>query len=88
MNRRAFLTGLIAAPLVVRTAGLLMPVKVIEQPVIKWATFGHVSYGRSPAMDALGDIRINYDALTRKLLEIHGWPAEYMMEETHANPRS
>lgn len=30
MNRRAFLTGLIAAPLVVRTAGLLMPVKVIE----------------------------------------------------------
>jgi hypothetical protein len=32
MNRRGFLTGLIAAPVVIRTAGLLMPIKA--QPLI------------------------------------------------------
>jgi hypothetical protein len=32
MNRRSFLTGLIAAPVVIRTAGLLMPIKA-QSPI-------------------------------------------------------
>jgi hypothetical protein len=32
MNRRGFLTGLIAAPVVIRTAGLLMPIRKIAAP--------------------------------------------------------
>jgi len=33
MNRRSLLRGLIAAPLVVRESGILMPVKKIIEPV-------------------------------------------------------
>lgn len=32
MKRRSFLTGLLAAPVVITTPGLLMPVKALEKP--------------------------------------------------------
>jgi hypothetical protein len=69
MNRRSFLTGLIAAPVVIRTEGLLMPIKA--QPLI-WdrssaivltngnliqpqQLVGDVIYNRSPDInDCLG----------------------------------
>lgn len=43
MNRRSFLTGLIAAPVVIRTAGLLMPIKPLILPE---ANVGDVIFDR------------------------------------------
>ncbi len=33
MNRRKFLTGLVASPVVITTPGLLMPVRALELPL-------------------------------------------------------
>jgi hypothetical protein len=46
MNRRSFLTGLIAAPVVIRTAGLLMPIK--PELFRPYQLVGDVIYNRSP----------------------------------------
>jgi hypothetical protein len=51
MNRRGFLTGLTAAlcaPAIIRTPGLIMPVKVLKTE----------QYGRSIALMALPDLRM------------------------------
>lgn len=37
LNRRRFLIGAIAAPVVIRTAGILMPVKALPAPIVSRA---------------------------------------------------
>ena len=44
MKRRSFLTGLLAAPVVITTPGLLMPVKALEVPVLSHQSFAHMSH--------------------------------------------
>jgi len=41
MKRREFLTGLLAAPLVVKTPGLLMPVKPVKPAIIEGKLYSY-----------------------------------------------
>ncbi len=78
MNRRAFLTGLIAAPLVVRTAGLLMPVKVIETLMPS-----QMAYMMAVVLAETINPPIwvmDYEALTRKIIDITGLPQAAMVD--------
>ena len=49
MNRRNFISGMLAAPVVIRTPGLLMPVRQMPQTVFIFPSFQH-SYGKFLAL--------------------------------------
>ena len=62
MNRRFFLRGLIAAPLVITTPGLLMPVKALPKPfayvsglLLNGTQFIHEIYDARPASFVAGE---------------------------------
>lgn len=48
MNRRGFLTGLLAAPAVITTPGLLMPVRAWAEPVLGNSDFVGVDWAFYP----------------------------------------
>lgn len=91
IGRRGFIAGVVsfvAAPAIVRV-GSIMPVKVMPvsvRVVLPPQGWSDITYGRSPAIEALSDMAELERQLIKRMADLSVWRTAYQRDMAEAAP--